>query len=60
MAAVSFALYRLLDERWGLFALGMTFGSVLRVFAHWRFAVMAWPVTEAVVDWAKVEALRGR
>ena len=55
--AASVASYFLVDQRFGLFLLGMSFGSVLRVIAHCRFAVLAWPVTEQIIDWEKVEAL---
>ena len=56
--AVSFAFYLLLDEHWGLFMIGMSVGALVRIFAHARFALMAWPVTEEVTDWSKVQALR--
>jgi len=58
IAGVSFFFYRFLDARWGLFMMGMTVGAVLRIISHARFAIMAWPVTEEVTDWARVEALR--
>ena len=57
IAAVSFALYFLVDARWGMFMIGMSTGAILRIIAHARFAVMAWPVTEEVTDWSKVETL---
>jgi len=57
IAGVSFALY-LLDVRWGMFMIGMTAGAILRIIAYARFTLMAWPVTEEVTDWNRVEALR--
>jgi hypothetical protein len=54
---LSFALY-LLDPRWGMFMIGMSTGAILRIISHARFAMMAWPVTEEITDWTKVEALR--
>lgn len=58
IAVVSFAFYFLLDDRWGMFMIGLTVGAVLRIIAYARFSVMAWPVVEEVTDWNKVEALR--
>jgi len=40
-----------------MFMIGMSTGAILRIIAHARFAVMAWPVTEEVTDWSKVETL---
>ena len=56
----SFAFYFLLDARWGMFLIGMSTGAILRVVSHARFAVIAWPITEQVTDWAKVDALRNK
>lgn len=58
IVGLSFALYFLVDPLWGMFAIGMSTGAILRIVAHARFAVMAWPVTEEVTDWDRVEALR--
>jgi len=58
IAGVSFAFYFLLDERWGMFMIGMTTGAVLRIISYARFAVMGWPITEEVTDWTKVDAIR--
>jgi len=58
IAGASFAFYHFLDPRWGLFMMGMTAGAILRVVAYARFAIKAWPITEEITDWTKVEALR--
>src|SRR3954462_1569873 len=57
IAGLSFGVY-LLDARWGMFMIGMTTGAVLRIISHARLAIKAWPITEEITDWAKVEALR--
>ncbi|MCX6956191.1 MAG: hypothetical protein NTV51_29000 [Verrucomicrobia bacterium] len=57
IVVVSFGIYFLVDERWGLFLIGLTLGALLRIGSHARLAIMAWPVTAAVTDWPKVEAL---
>ncbi|HWA28205.1 MAG TPA: hypothetical protein VG734_21315 [Lacunisphaera sp.] len=54
--SVCFCLF--VDPYWGMFLVGMTVGAALRIFANARFSAMAWPVTEAVTDWDKVDALR--
>jgi len=43
-----------------MFLIGMSTGAILRVVSHARFAVIAWPITEQVTDWAKVDALRNK
>jgi hypothetical protein len=55
---LSAAAYWVVDEHVGFFLFGMFFGSILRVIAQCRFSVLAWPMTEHVVDWMKVEELR--
>ena len=57
IVALSFGLY-LLDAQWGMLTIGMVLGAILRIISHARFASMAWPLTEEITDWAKVEALR--
>jgi len=57
IVALSFGLY-LLDAQWGMLTIGMVIGAILRIVSHARFASMAWPLTEEITDWAKVEALR--
>jgi hypothetical protein len=55
-AVASIALY-FLDSGWGLFVMGMLFGAVLRMVSAARFTVLAWPLTEQIIDWKKVEEL---
>lgn len=59
LAGVSSLSCYYLDARWGMFMLGLTIGAVLRIISYARFTLMAWPITDEVTDWAKVEALRG-
>lgn len=58
IGTLSVLVFVFVEPRWGLVMIGLTAGAVLRILAQARFTVMAWPVTETVTDWAKVEALR--
>ena len=55
---LSAAAYWLINEILGVFLFGMFFGSILREIAHCRIALLAWPMTEHLIDWSKVETLR--
>lgn len=56
-AAAAFAWYSYtkLDRAWGLFSIGLVLGGFARIVGQARFTLLAWPVTEQVVDWKKVE-----
>ena len=41
----------------GILLVGINFGATIRIAAQMRFQLLAWPVTEQIIDWAKVEAL---
>ena len=59
IAGFSVVFCVLVDARWGMFMIGMITGAVLNVISQVRVAIRAWPLTEQITDWTKVEALRG-
>lgn len=55
--AVMSVLLLCISRFWGVFMIGMTVGSILRIIGHARFTVMGWPVLERVLDRERVESV---